>query len=118
MKTKITLTERELKNLIRNIIIESSDEVEEGWLSNKLRDVGRGVKKITTGKDVDPKEYFIDDILDIESEIKHEPDKFIDSDNWDMVKRDLISKASDSNHSGKLTKKMTKSGKYKVIYEI
>jgi hypothetical protein len=120
MKRKIRLTESELTELIRRIIQESNEEpeVEEGWLGDKLRDAGRGIKKITTGKETPPEEYFIDDILDIESEIEDSPEDFIDSDNWDSVKKDLISKASDNMYSGKLTKKMTKSGKYKVIYEI
>ena len=120
MKRKIRLTESELTELIRRIVQESSTdpEVEEGWLGDKLRDAGRGIKKITTGKETPPVEYFIDDILDIESEIEDSPEDFIDSDNWDSVKKDLISKASDNMYSGKLTKKMTKSGKYKVIYEI
>jgi hypothetical protein len=118
MKRKIRLTESELTELIRKIIQESEPEVEEGWLTDKLRDAGRGIKKITTGKDIDPSEYFIDDFLKIEDEIEENPEDFIDSDNWGVVKRKILDRASDSNYSGRITKKMTKSGKYKVIYEI
>jgi hypothetical protein len=118
MKRKIRLTESELTELIRKIIQESEPEVEEGWLTDKLRDAGRGIKKITTGKDTEPSEYFIDDFLKIEDEIEENPEDFIDSDNWGMVKRNILDRASDSNYSGRITKKMTKSGKYKVIYEI
>lgn len=118
MKRKIRLTESELTELIRKIIQESEPEVEEGWLTDKLRDAGRGIKKITTGKDTDPSEYFIDDFLKIEDEVEENPEDFIDSENWGSVKRKILDKASDSNYSGKITKKMTKSGKYKVVYEI
>jgi len=118
MKRKIRLTESELTELIRKIIQESEPEVEEGWLTDKLRDAGRGIKKITTGKDTDPSEYFIDDFLKIEDEVEENPEDFIDSENWGSVKRKILDKASDSNYSGRITKKMTKSGKYKVVYEI
>ena len=118
MKRKIRLTESELTELIRKIIQESEPEVEEGWLTDKLRDAGRGIKKITTGKDIDPTEYFIDDFLKIEDEMEENPEDFLDYDNWTNVKQRIMDRASDSNYSGKLTKKMTKSGKYKVVYEI
>ena len=118
MKRKIRLTESELTELIRKIIQESEPEVEEGWLTDKLRDAGRGIKKITTGKDVDPSEYFIDDFLKIEDEMEENPGDFLDYNNWTNVKQRIMDRASDSNYSGKLTKKMTKSGKYKVVYEI
>jgi hypothetical protein len=120
MKKRIRLTEGELTNLIRKLIHESQvePEVEEGWLSDKLRDAGRGVKKITTGKETHPREYFIDDILDIEDEIETNPDDFIYSPSqWEEVKMRLIANASDSDYSGKLVKKETNNGKYKVIYE-
>lgn len=118
MKRKIRLTESELTELIRKIIQESEPEVEEGWLTDKLRDAGRGIKKITTGKDIDPTEYFIDDFLKIEDEMEENPGDFLDYNNWTNVKQRIMDRASDSNYSGKLTKKMTKSGKYKVVYEI
>ena len=118
MKRKIRLTESELTELIRKIIQESEPEVEEGWLTDKLRDAGRGIKKITTGKDIDPTEYFIDDFLKIEDEMEENPGDFLDYNNWTNVKQRIMDRASDSNYSGKLTKKMTKSRKYNVVYEI
>jgi len=120
MKKRIRLTESELTDLIRRIISESNQEpeIEEGWLSDKLRDTGRGIKKMATGKETEPSEYFIDDFLKIEDEMEENPDNFVDYDNWSMVSRRIMDNASDSNYSGKITKKMTKSGKYKVTYEI
>ena len=120
MKRRIRLTESELTELIHKIIIESNQESEvgEGWLTDKLRDTGRGIRKITTGKDTEPSEYFIDDFLKIQDEIDENPEDFIDSDNWVNIRQRIMDKASDSNYSGKITKKMTKSGKYKVIYEM
>lgn len=120
MKKRIRLTEGELTDLIRKIVNESKveSEVEEGWLSDKLRDAGRGVKKLTTGKETHPREYFIDDILDIEDEIESNPDDFIYTPSeWEEVKMRLISTATDTDYSGKLIKKETNNGKYKVIYK-
>jgi hypothetical protein len=120
MKRKIRLTESELTELIRRIVQESSTdpEVEEGWLGDKLRDAGRGIKKITTGKETPPEEYFIDDILKIQDEMEENPEEFVDYDNWDRIRQKIMDMASDNNYSGKLSKKMTKSGKYKVVYEV
>lgn len=120
MKRKIRLTEGELTELIRRIVQESSTdpEVEEGWLGDKLRDAGRGIKKITTGKETPPEEYFIDDILKIQDEMEENPEEFVDYDNWDKIRQKIMDIASDNNYSGKLSKKMTKSGKYKVVYEV
>ncbi|MEY4571042.1 MAG: hypothetical protein RLZ10_235 [Bacteroidota bacterium] len=120
MKRTISLTDSELTYLIRKVVTESQlePEVEEGWLGDKLRDASRGVRKLTTGKPTHPREYFIDDILDIEDEIETNPDDFIYEPNeWEKIKMTLIAKASDSDYSGKLVKKETNNGKYKVIYE-
>lgn len=120
MKKRIRLTEGELTEIIRRIVNESQvePEVGEGWLSDKLRDAGRGVKKLTTGKETHPREYFIDDILDIEDEMETNPNDFIYSPSqWEDVKMRLIATASDSDYSGKLVKKETNDGKYKVIYK-
>jgi len=120
MKRKVRLTESELTELIRKLVNESQSEpeVEEGWLTDKLRDAGRGIKKITTGKDTPPQEYFIDDILKIEDEMEENPEEFVDYNNWDVIRQRIMDKASDTDYTGKITKKMTKSGKYKVFYEI
>jgi len=120
MKRKVRLTESELTELIRKLVNESQSEpeVEEGWLGDKLRDAGRGIKKITTGKDTPPQEYFIDDILKIEDEMEENPEEFVDYNNWDVIRQRIMDKASDTDYTGKITKKMTKSGKYKVVYEV
>jgi len=118
MKRVIKLTESDLERIVRRVIQEQETEMEEGWLTDKIRSASRGVKKITTGKDTHPSEYFIDELLDLEDEVTENPDEFIHGNNWERLKRDLIAKAQDSNYSGQLVKKPKKSGKVLIDYEL
>jgi hypothetical protein len=118
MKRVIKLTESDLERIVRRVIQEQETEMEEGWLTDKIRSASRGVKKITTGKPTHPSEYFIDELLDLEDEVTENPDEFIHGNNWERLKRDLIAKAQDSNYSGQLVKKPKKSGKVLIDYEL
>ena len=118
MKRVIKLTESDLERIVRRVIQEQETEMEEGWLTDKIRSTGRGIKKITTGKGTHPSEYFIDELLDLEDEVTENPDEFVHGNNWEMLKRDLIAKAQDSGFSGQLVKKPKKSGKLFIDYEL
>jgi hypothetical protein len=118
MNRVIRLTESDLERIGRRVIQEQESEMEEGWLGDKLRDASRGVKKIATGKETHPREYFIDELLDLEDEVTENPEEFVHGDEWEKLKRHLIAKAQDSNFSGQLVKKPKQSGKIYIDYEI
>ena len=109
MKKIIKLTESDLERIVRRVIQEQESEVEEGWLSDKIKSASRGVKKIATGKDTHPSEYFIDELLGIEDEVIENPSEFVHGEDWETLKRHLIAKAYDSGFSGQLVKKPKKS---------
>ena len=118
MKRVIRLTESDLERIVRRVIQEQESEVEEGWLSDKIKSASRGVKKIATGKDTHPSEYFIDELLGIEDEVIENPSEFVHGEDWETLKRHLIAKAYDSGFSGQLVKKPKKSGKVLIDYEL
>lgn len=118
MKKIIRLTESDLERIVRRVIQEQESEVEEGWLSDKIKSASRGVKKIATGKDTHPSEYFIDELLGIEDEVIENPSEFVHGEDWEKLKRQLIAKAYDSGFSGQLVKKPKKSGKVLIDYEL
>jgi RecA-family ATPase len=119
VKRIIKLTESDLMHIVRRVIQEQETEMEEGWLTDKVKSASRKVQKMATSKPMRPREYFINDLLDIEDEVKENPTKFTHGDNWESLKNRLIAKAFDSNFSGQLVKKPKKeSGKLAIDYEL
>lgn len=102
---KVRLTEAELTRLIKNIVMETQSEMEEGWLEDKFKDV----KRFTTGhgdmgEKMGAKSKFKKDLKEIESEVLSDIEKFRyeDESEWEMAKEDLMQKAEDNNFLGEL----------------
>ncbi len=117
---KVILTERELTRLIKRIVIETKheEEMEEGWLGDKLSDMKKGGRKFFTGYETgeeaeSKKEDIMNQLDSIEDEIESDidDDDSIDDDEKRRLKRNLKKyvraakeEAKDDNYRGRLRK--------------
>lgn len=103
---KVILTEAELTRLIRNIVVETQNEMEEGWLSDKMSNIKQGGREFFTGhrskKDRDEKrDKFFEDLDELEQMYNENPEDFMHSD-WGKLRDRLEREAEENNFKGEI----------------
>lgn len=102
---EIRLTESELTNLIRTIVLETKEsEMEENW----LRGFGRGMRKFATGHESssareEKRKKLMDDLDYISELVDERPEDFFMGTKWDRAVEVFISKMEENNYKGNFT---------------
>lgn len=103
---KVILTEAELTRLIKNIVMETKAEMEEGWLEDKMTNIKQGGREFFTGhksrEDRNTKrDRFFEDLDELEQMYMEDPDDFMHSD-WDKLRSRLEREAEENNYKGEI----------------
>lgn len=102
---EIRLTESELTNLIRRIVLESNhNEMEENW----LRGFGRGMRKFATGHESassreEKRKKLMDDLDYISELVDERPEDFFMGTKWDRAVEVFMNKMEENNYKGHFT---------------
>lgn len=127
MGRKIRLTESEFHNLVRRLVIETQDdmnqrpEMEEGMFSN----IGKGLKRFGKGYGSDEeldemRSDFMDQLSEMEEKMEekgYEKTSYGSEENWMEEKENLIRQAEKNNFMGDLEESIF-SQKFKLKYKI
>ena len=125
---KVILTEAELTRLIKNIVMETKAEMEEGWLEDKLGKVGKGIenigkgaRKFATGHESrssrdEKMNQFFEDIEEVSEMVMENPSDYYGGTNWERIRASLERQAEENNYKGELVV-MYKNPPHVVKYE-
>jgi hypothetical protein len=125
---KVILTEAELTRLIKNIVIETKAEMEEGWLEDKLgrvgkgiENIGKGARRVATGHGSKQErqetiEQFFSDLDEITEMVMENPKDYFGGENWEKMRKTLERQAEENNYLGELVV-MYKTPPHVIRYE-
>ena len=125
---KVILTEAELTRLIKNIVMETKSEMEEGWLEDKLGRVGKGIENVGKGarrfatghgskqERQETMDQFFSDLDEVGAMVEENPDDYYGGNNWERIRASLERQAEENNYKGELVV-MYKTPPHVIRYE-
>jgi hypothetical protein len=125
---KVILTEAELTRLIKNIVMETKSEMEEGWLEDKLgrvgkgiENIGKGARKFATGHESrssrdEKMNQFFTDLDEVAEMVMENPKDYYGGTNWERMRTRLEREAEENNYKGELVV-MYKNPPHVIKYE-